>query len=118
MRVESCRKKLTVFFSDVQGFTEITDSIEAEPLSDLLNRYLSEMADISHEFGGTIDKFIGDGIMILFGDPESNGEKEDAPACVRMALAMRRRMSELREEWIDRGISRPLHVRIGINTGF
>ena len=118
VRVESYRKRLTVFFSDVQGFTEITDSMEAEPLSDLLNRYLSEMADIAHEFGGTIDKFIGDGIMIFFGDPESGGEKEDALACVRMALAMRRRMYELREEWIDQGISRPLHVRIGINTGF
>ncbi len=118
VRIESYRKNLTVFFSDVQGFTEITDSMEAEPLSDLLNRYLSEMADISHEWGGTIDKFIGDGIMIFYGDPESRGEKEDALACVRMALAMRRRMHELREEWIDQGISRPLHVRIGINTGF
>jgi PAS domain S-box-containing protein len=118
VRVESYRKKLTVFFSDVQGFTEITDSMEAEPLSDLLNRYLSEMANIANEHGGTIDKFIGDGIMIFFGDPESRGEKEDALACVHMALAMRRCMYELREEWIDQGISHPLHVRIGINTGF
>ncbi len=96
VRIESYRKNLTVFFSDVQGFTTITDSMEAEPLSALLNRYLGEMADISHEFGGTIDKFIGDGIMIFYGDPESRGEKEDALACVRMALAMRRRMGELR----------------------
>jgi PAS domain S-box-containing protein len=118
VQVESYRKNLTVFFSDVQGFTEITDSMEAEPLSDLLNRYLSEMSAIAQEYGGTIDKFIGDGIMIFFGDPESRGQKEDALACLRMALAMRRRMYELREEWIDQGISRPLHVRIGINTGF
>jgi PAS domain S-box-containing protein len=118
VRVESYRKNLTVFFSDVQGFTEITDSMEAEPLSDLLNRYLSEMSAIAHRYGGTIDKFIGDGIMIFFGDPETRGQKEDALACVRMALAMRRRMYELREEWLDQGVSRPLHVRIGINTGF
>ena len=118
VRVESYRKKLTVFFSDVLGFTEITDSMEAEPLSDLLNGYLSEMSSIGYEYGGTIDKFIGDGIMIFFGDPESKGEKEDALACVRMALAMRQRMYELRDEWIDQGISHPLHVRIGINTGF
>ena len=118
VRVESYRKNLTVFFSDVQGFTDITDSMEAEPLSDLLNGYLSEMSSIGHEYGGTIDKFIGDGIMIFFGDPESKGQKEDALACVRMALAMRQRMYELRDEWVDQGISRPLHVRIGINTGF
>jgi adenylate cyclase len=118
VRVNSYRKKLTMFFSDVQGFTEITDAMEAEALADLLNRYLSEMSAIAHQHGGTIDKFIGDGIMIFFGDPESRGEKEDALACIRMALAMRRRMSELQEEWLDQGLSRPLHVRMGINTGF
>jgi PAS domain S-box-containing protein len=118
VRVESYRKNLTVFFSDIQGFTELTDSMEAETLSDLLNRYLSEMSSIAEEHGGTIDKFIGDGIMIFFGDPESQGEKEDALACVKMALAMRKRIHELREEWIDQGISDQLHVRIGVNTGF
>jgi class 3 adenylate cyclase len=109
---------LTVFFSDIQGFTELTDSMEAERLSDLLNQYLSEMSTIAEEYGGTIDKFIGDGIMIFFGDPESRGEKEDALGCVKMGLAMRSRIHELREEWIDQGISDQLHVRIGINTGF
>jgi PAS domain S-box-containing protein len=108
VQLKSYRKNLTVFFSDVQGFTEITDDMEAEPLSDLLNRYLGEMATIAHEYAGTIDKFIGDGIMIFFGDPESSGAKDDALACVRMALAMRRRMYDLREEWVDEGISRPL----------
>lgn len=118
VQVESYRKNLTVFFSDIQGFTELTDRMEAEILSGLLNRYLSEMSAIAEDFGGTIDKFIGDGIMIFFGDPESRGEKEDALACVKMALAMRKRIHELREEWIDQGISDQLQVRIGINTGF
>jgi adenylate cyclase len=118
VRVESYRKKVTIFFSDVQGFTEITDSMEAEALSELLNQYLGEMSTIAQSYGGTIDKFIGDGIMIFFGDPESRGQKEDAAACVRMAIAMRRRMYELREAWVGQGISRPLHVRMGINTGF
>ena len=71
VRVESYRKLLTVFFSDIEGFTDLTDMMEAEPLSDLLNEYLSEMSAIAGTFGGTIDKFIGDGIMIFFGDPES-----------------------------------------------
>lgn len=92
--------------------------MEAEPLSQLLNEYLGEMATIASQHGGTIDKFIGDGIMIFFGDPESRGEKEDALACVRMALAMQRRVHAFQREWRDRGVNRPLHVRIGINTGY
>jgi len=118
VKVSSYRRKLTIFFSDIQGFTELTDSMEAEPLSQLLNEYLSEMSSIASRYGGTIDKFIGDGIMIFFGDPESRGEKEDAVACVEMALAMRARVHEFQREWHDRGVSRILHVRIGINTGY
>ncbi len=118
VRVESYRKALTVFFSDIQGFTELSDRMEAEPLSALLNHYLSEMSHIALEHGGTVDKFIGDGIMIFFGDPESQGEKEDAVACCRMALAMREGVAELQSEWQRQAGSVPLHVRIGINTGF
>ena len=118
VRVESYRKELTVFFSDIQGFTDLTDRLEAEPISDLLNSYLSEMSRIADEFGGTIDKFIGDGIMIFFGDPETRGKKADALACVRMAIAMRDRISQMREEWQVQVGSAELHVRVGINTGY
>ena len=118
VRVESYRKLLTVFFSDMEGFSDLTDSMEAEPLSELLNEYLSEMSKIASEFSGTVDKFIGDGIMIFFGDPDSRGATEDAAACVEMALAMQRRARELSEEWQGRGVQRDLRVRIGINTGW
>jgi PAS domain S-box-containing protein len=118
VRVESYRKLLTVFFSDIQGFTDLTDMMEAEALSDLLNEYLSEMSAIATRYEGTIDKFIGDGIMIFFGDPESRGSTADAIRCARMALEMRERLAELREKWIHAGVQRPLHVRIGINTGY
>ena len=118
VRVESYRKELTVFFSDIQGFTELSDRMEAEPLSELLNHYLSEMSNIALEHGGTVDKFIGDGIMIFFGDPESRGEKEDAIACAQMALAMKERINELQHEWQRKAGSVPLHVRMGINTGY
>lgn len=118
VRVTSYRKKLTVFFSDIQGFTELTDSMEAEPLSQLLNEYLGEMATIAARYGGTVDKFIGDGIMIFFGDPDSRGEQQDALACVEMAIAMRQRVHEFQQQWLDRGVARTLHVRMGINTGF
>jgi adenylate cyclase len=118
VKVESYRKELTVFFSDIQGFTDLTDRLEAERLSELLNSYLSEMAMIADEHGGTIDKFIGDGIMIFFGDPETRGRKEDAIACVRMALAMRERVADLCSNWVELTDSTQLKVRMGINTGF
>ena len=76
------------------------------------------MSKIALKFGGTIDKFIGDAILIFFGDPESKGDKEDAKACVLMALEMRERMKYLRKLWEDQGISNPLDIRIGINTGY
>jgi PAS domain S-box-containing protein len=118
VRVASYRKELTVFFSDIQGFTDLTDRLEAEPISELLNSYLGEMSRIADEHGGTIDKFIGDGIMIFFGDPETRGRREDALACVQMAIAMRKRVHELRDEWQEQVGSADLHVRIGINTGY
>jgi len=118
VRIASQRKKLTVFFSDIVGFTETTDNLEAEELSNLLNHYLTEMSTIAMEHGGTIDKYVGDAIIAFFGDPETRGVKEDAKACVNMAIAMQRRMRELQSEWLDMGLEKPFEVRIGINTGF
>ena len=118
VQVQSYRKELTVFFSDIAGFTDLTDRLEAEAVSDVLNRYLSEMAEIADGCGGTIDKFIGDGIMIFFGDPETLGRQEDAIQCVGMALRMKQRTAELNDGWVDLVGPDPLHVRIGINTGF
>ena len=118
VNLETNRKKLTVFFSDIMGFTPLTDTMEAEALATLLNSYLKEMAEVAACYGGTIDKFIGDAIMIFFGDPKSRGEKQDALACVMMAIEMRERLKYLREKWINQGISDPLHIRIGINTGY
>jgi len=92
--------------------------MEAEDLSTLLNNYLNEMTGIAIKYGGTIDKYIGDAIMIFFGDPETKGEQEDAVSCVSMAIEMRNRMIILREKWKNMGIVNPLHIRIGINTGF
>ena len=118
VKIVSKRKKLTIFFSDIVDFTEITDSLEPEELTDLLNHYLTEMSKIALEYGATIDKYVGDGITAFFGDPESRGVKEDARACVNMAIAMQQRMQELQSEWLDRGLEKPFQIRIGINTGF
>ncbi len=112
------RKNLTIFFSDIEGFTEISDGMEPERLSFLINTYLSEMSDIAIEYGGTIDKFIGDAILVFFGDPETEGDRDDALKSVRMALHMRDRVRELESVWHENGISKPLRVRMGINTGY
>src|SRR4030095_3861613 len=116
--VAAQRKKLTIFFSDIAGFTETTDMLESEELTNLLNQYLREMSAIALEHGATIDKFIGDAIMLFFGDPESRGAREDAIACVRMAVAMQQRMRDLQSDWRERGQEHVLQQRIGINTGF
>ncbi len=118
VEIASKRKKLTVFFSDIAGFTETTDSLESEELTSLLNQYLTEMSKIALDHGATIDKYIGDAILAFFGDPESRGVKEDATACVQMAIAMQRRMHELQSHWLDLGLEKPFQLRIGINTGY
>jgi len=118
VRLTSERKRLTVFFSDLVGFTEIADRLESEDLTQLLNRYLTEMAEIALAHGATIDKFVGDGILIFFGDPETRGAAADATACVRMAIAMRERLAALRGVWAAQGIDRPMRCRMGIHTGY
>lgn len=118
VKLASQRKKLTIFFSDIAGFTETADRLESEDLTQLLNHYLTEMSRIALAFGATIDKYVGDAIVIFFGDPETRGVKGDALACVEMAIAMRKRMRELKEVWRASGIENPLRCRIGINTGY
>jgi adenylate cyclase len=118
VKLESQRKKLTVFFSDIAGFTETTDKMESEDLTQLLNRYLTEMSQVALDHGATIDKYIGDAIMIFFGDPETRGVREDALACVRMAIAMQKRMVDLADTWCSSGMETPMRCRIGIHTGY
>lgn len=112
------RKNLTIFFSDIAGFTDISDGMEPERLSFFINTYLSEMSKIAIEHGGTIDKFIGDAILVFFGDPETEGDRNDALRCARMALRMQARTRELDKIWQEHGISKPLRARMGITTGY
>ena len=117
--VKSSRKKLTIFFSDIVSFTDISDELESEEMTNLLNFYLNEMSQIALKFGGTIDKFIGDALMIFFGDPETKGPQEDAKQCVQMALEMQDLMSQLSGYWSKNySLKKNLKIRIGINTGF
>ena len=112
------RKKLTVFFSDIKGFTDLSEEMEPEDLADILNEYLSDMTTIATRHGGTVDKFIGDSIMVFFGDINSKGARNDAIAAVSMAIEMRKHMRTLRQRWQAKGIHKRLEIRMGLNTGY
>ena len=112
------RKKLTIFFSDLVGFSAITDSVEPEVLSQCLNHYLDEMSKIALKYNGTVDKFIGDAILVFFGDPVFESDEIHAKKCVRMALDMQEAMTDVNDYWHKAGISQELKVRVGVNTGY
>ncbi|MBE7523249.1 MAG: adenylate/guanylate cyclase domain-containing protein [Burkholderiales bacterium] len=116
--IQTERKKLTIFFSDIKDFTATTERLQPEQITHLLNEYFTEMSAIALRHGGTIDKFVGDAMLIFFGDPETKGEAEDARACVRMALEMQRRIAELSVKWRHEGIENPFKARMGVNTGY
>jgi class 3 adenylate cyclase len=116
--VGASRKKLTILFADIVDFTRITDALEPEELCALLNEYLTEVSRIIERHGATLNKFIGDAIVAFFGDPVTVGPQKDAVRCVEMALDVQRGLRKLRSRWLERGVERPFHCRIGINTGY
>ena len=116
--IQAKRKKLTIYFSDIKDFTSTTEDMEPEDLTYLLNKYFSEMSKIALEHGATIDKFVGDAMLCFFGDPQTRGVREDALQCVRMAVAMQRRMADLQALWREKGYDKPFRMRAGINTGY
>ncbi|TXD98639.1 adenylate/guanylate cyclase domain-containing protein [Psychrobacter frigidicola] len=115
--VSNKRAKLTIMFSDIVGFTELSDSLSADNLADILNTYMHDMTLIANKHGAVLDKFIGDGMVCFFGEPNSRGMRQDALDCVAMAIDMRREMRTLRQKWRLMGFE-GLYVRIGITTGY
>ena len=116
-RQQPHRRWLTVFFSDVVGFTALTEALAPEEVAHLLNAYLDAMATIALAHGGTIDKFIGDALMVFFGDPDTQGRDADAMACTLMAQSMQTRIKKLEVHARSIGVSEPLRVRMGIASG-
>src|SRR5690606_28173321 len=106
VRRETRRKPLTVFFSDIVGFTARTEAMGDAELAAWLNDYLDQMAQIAQRHGGTLDKFIGDAVMVFFGDPSSAGVREDARRCVQMARDM-----------VGAAAARGIEIRAGIHSG-
>jgi class 3 adenylate cyclase len=115
VNLASRRKNLTIFFSDIRGFTAMSERLEPEELSDLLNRYLSAMTEIVFKHGGTLDKYIGDAIMVFFGDPIPY--QDHAERAVNMALEMRDKLAELQRQWFVR-TEEVLTIGMGISTGY
>ena len=108
------RRDVTVYFSDIEGFTTISEKLEPESLTRLMNRYLGEMTDTILASGGTLDKYIGDAIMAFWGAPLPNAGH--ALVACRTALANQRRLLELAEEFARLGYP-PVRARIGLNSG-
>lgn len=113
-RVQPRKTEVTVLFSDIRGFTTISEQLDAQELADLLNQYLTEMTRLIFMYQGTLDKYIGDAVMAIWGAPFD--EPRHAEPCCLAALSMLDRLSELREEWKKKGLP-PLDIGIGINTG-
>lgn len=111
------RRWLTVCFADVVGFTQLTERLEPEEIATVLDLYQREMTAIAHHHGGTVDKFMGDGVMVLFGDGQGGSRETDARGCVHMALAMRDALPALNAACRRAGLPADVQLRWGIASG-
>jgi len=114
--LRGARVPVTILFSDLIGFTTLSEKADPEALVAQLNEHLTQMTSVVFSNGGTLDKFIGDAIMAVWGNVRSLGVAEDAKNCVRAALGMRRELKELNQKWRDQG-RMGLGMGIGINQG-
>lgn len=110
LRVGGENQKVTVLFADIRGFTALAEAMQPEAVVDLLNQFFQSMSEAIFDHGGTLDKYLGDGLMALFGAPFSGSD--DALQAVRAAMEMQSNLQEL-----NRGSGLELNIGIGINTG-
>src|SRR5579862_371348 len=108
------KTEITVLFSDVRDFTTISEALDAQDLARLLNNYLTEMTRIIFKHQGTLDKYIGDAVMAIWGAPFT--EPKHGERCCQAALKMVARLSELQQKWVADGLP-AMEIGIGINTG-
>lgn len=110
------KRVLSVMFSDIRGFTTISENLSPEQLAKLINEYLTPMTNIVFTHGGTLDKFIGDALMAVWGAPVE--QKDHALRCCKAAVEMIRELEKLQARWKDEGLDYPrIEIGIGINTG-
>ena len=108
------KKELTILFSDIKSFTQQSSTMDADTIQKFLNEYFEAMVDIVFKYQGTVDKFIGDGLMVFFGDPEP--QEDHALRCVQAAIEMQKKCRKMKLEWEKKGLI-VLKIRVGINTG-
>lgn len=113
VRPGGVKKELTIMFTDLAGFTSISEVMTPEELTKLMNEYLGEMTRVLFEHGGTLDKYIGDAIMGFWNHPAE--QPDHALRAARCAVEMQRRLAVLRNQWLERGLPR-VEMRAGINT--
>ena len=109
-------KPATILFSDIRGYSFVAARSDPQALVAQLNEYLTAMVECVFRFGGTLDKFIGDAVMAVWGNTRSDGVRNDAANAVRAALAMRQELARLNESWVSRGLS-PLRIGVALNHG-
>lgn len=110
------RRVVTVMFTDIRGFSRMGEQLPPDQVMLMLNEYLTAMTEIIFANQGTLDKYIGDGIMAVYGNIGKNNPKEDAFYAVKTALEMQTVMEQLQKKWMNQGL-RPIQIRIGIHTG-
>ena len=113
-RLGGINQKITVLFADIRGFTSFSEKENPERVVGLLNRYFTAMSEIIFAYGGTLDKYIGDGLMALFGAP--NASPEDSKNALKTAVAMQKKLKTLNEELAAEGYNR-VEIGIGLHTG-
>lgn len=118
--LEECfeRRKITALFADMVQFTTLTDRLEPEDIASILNEYVSEMTAAAVSYGGTVEKFIGDGVAVIFGAPKKTEAEAQAGAALKTAFEMQASVKKLSAVWRRRGLSGELALRIGVNTGY
>jgi adenylate cyclase len=108
------KKELTILFSDIKSFTTYSSVMSPDEIQKMLNEYFEAMVDVVFKYEGTVDKYIGDGLMVFFGAPEP--QPDHAVRCVRAAIEMQQKCRELKARW-ENTFKFPLRIRIGVNTG-
>ncbi|MBC7541135.1 MAG: adenylate/guanylate cyclase domain-containing protein [Candidatus Sericytochromatia bacterium] len=114
--LRSQRRLVTILFSDIAGFTTMSEQMPVDEVERILNEYLTAMTQIVFDNDGTLDKYIGDAVMAVWGNVGSTDPAGNALRASKTAIEMQEKLSELRQKWLSEGMV-PLQVRIGLNTG-
>jgi len=112
------RRNITIFFCDLCNFTDLTDRLETEKTTIIINQYLTEMTTLIEQHGATVIQIIGDAIMAFFGAPEEMNDQDQAINAVRLGISMQKRIESLSDEWLQAGMEYRARSRIGIHQDY